>query len=72
MASTKPDPWHYRRMRGELNLTQREFCDRYGIPLKTYRNWEQGIRTPSESELTYLKVIYTIPSLVDVAINGRR
>lgn len=33
-------------MRTKLGLTQREFAERYCVPLGTYNHWEQGVRKP--------------------------
>lgn len=33
-------------MRRNLGLTQKEFAERYNIPLGTYNHWEQGVRKP--------------------------
>ena len=35
-----------RAVRRRTGLTQAEFARRFGFPLGTLRNWEQGIRTP--------------------------
>lgn len=35
-------------LRHATELSQREFSDRFGIPLGTLRNWEQGISKPPE------------------------
>ncbi len=37
-------------MRKQTGLTQRRFSEFLGIPLSTYRNWEQGLRTPPDHE----------------------
>lgn len=44
-------------LRHATELSQREFSDRFGIPLGTLRNWEQGISKPPEyvfSTVAYL------------------
>lgn len=36
----------WRDVRKKLGLTQEEFCLIFGLPLATYRNWEQDRREP--------------------------
>lgn len=36
-----------KQFRSNLNMTQQQLSDLSGVPLKTIRNWEQQIRTPS-------------------------
>lgn len=35
-------------LRSQLDLTQNEFAAYFGIPVKTVRNWEQGLNTPPQ------------------------
>lgn len=35
-----------KKLREELNMTQKQFSDWLNIPLQTLRQWEQGKRTP--------------------------
>lgn len=35
-----------KELRVQLGLSQREFAERFNIPLKTIRNWEQGVTKP--------------------------
>jgi predicted nucleotidyltransferase len=37
-----------KELRNKFKLSQAEFATLLGIPVKTIRNWEQGIRIPSE------------------------
>ena len=37
-----------RQIRHNTQMTQEEFSNLLGIPLKTLRNWEQGIRKPND------------------------
>ena len=37
-----------RELRNKMNLSQREFSDRFGIPISTLRKWEQGESRPSK------------------------
>lgn len=37
-----------RRIRHNTQMTQEEFSNLLNIPLKTLRNWEQGIRKPND------------------------
>ena len=44
-------------IRLDLDLSQAKFADKFGIPLSTLAQWEQGRRKPPEY---VLKMIYTI------------
>ena len=48
-------------IRRAVSLTQEEFAARYGIPLGTLRDWEQGRSEPDQMAGAYLKVIATDP-----------
>lgn len=50
-----------KRLRLRLMLTQEEFAGRYGIPLGTLRDWEQGRSEPDATARAYLKVIGVEP-----------
>ncbi len=54
-----------RRARAETGLSQQAFANRYGIPVASLRDWEQGRRTPDNATQSYLRVIAKIPD--DVA-----
>lgn len=53
-ATTKDVPPHafadrVRILRNRLGLSQSQFADRYGLPLRTIQNWEQGRRTKPDA-----------------------
>lgn len=37
-----------KELRIRKGLTQEQLCEIFGIPLSTYRKWEQGQRKPAE------------------------
>jgi putative transcriptional regulator len=57
-----------KRVRLRLMLTQDEFASRYGIPLGTLRDWEQGRSEPDATAKAYLKVIALEPETVAGAL----
>jgi putative transcriptional regulator len=57
-----------RAVRRKTGLTQAEFARRFGFPLGTLRNWEQGIRTPQGPARTLLVVIDAEPEAVRRAL----
>jgi len=59
-------------IRVKLGLTQSEFAKRFGIPLGTIRDWEQGRRTPEATARTLLLVIKHDPKAVDRALGPGR
>jgi DNA-binding transcriptional regulator YiaG len=44
-----------------MNLSQSEFCDRYGLLLETYKKWEQGARALDAVVVLYLEMILIDP-----------
>jgi putative transcriptional regulator len=56
-------------LRRRLMLTQEEFSSRFGIPLGTLRDWEQGRSEPDAPAKAYLKVISADPQAVARALN---
>src|SRR4051812_7607365 len=55
-------------IRRALSLTQEEFADRYGIPLGTLRDWEQGRSEPDQPTRAYLRVIAKEPTAAAKAL----
>ena len=53
-----------KRLRWQLDLTQEAFAVRYGIPLATLRDWEQGRTEPDAAVQSYLKIIESEPKRV--------
>jgi putative transcriptional regulator len=53
-----------KQLRWQLELTQQAFAERYGIPLGTLRDWEQGRAEPDATARTYLKLIKANPKMV--------
>jgi putative transcriptional regulator len=51
-------------IRRALRLTQEEFAVRFGIPLGTLRDWEQGRTVPDQPARAYLKAIASDPEAV--------
>lgn len=44
-------------IRRVLKLTQEQFSQRYGIPLGTLRDWEQGAKEPDTTAKSYIRCI---------------
>jgi putative transcriptional regulator len=66
-ARMKPVP-RAKTLRRALGLTQEEFAARFGIPLGTLRDWEQGRTEPDQPARAYLRVIAYDPSAVQRAL----
>lgn len=60
-----------RGIRSKFNLTQREFAVRFGFPLSTVRDWEQGRYQPDPATRTLLFVIERDPDLVASVVAQR-
>lgn len=58
-------------VRRALGLTQEEFSARYGIPLGTLRDWEQGRSEPDRPARAYLHVIAAEPAVTAEALLRR-
>lgn len=56
--------------RQATGLSQQAFAARYGIPLGSVRDWEQGRRAPDAAALSYLRVIARMPDAVATALDG--
>ena len=56
------------RIRAKLGLTQEEFAARFGLPLGTVRDWEQGAHRPDRAAQVLLRVIESNPDAVVRAI----
>jgi len=52
-----------RQIRVSLGMSQHRFADAIHISVKTLRNWEQGLRLPTGSARTLLKIIQRQPQL---------
>jgi putative transcriptional regulator len=63
-----PHPLDVRAIRQSQGLTQEAFADKYGFPLSTLRNWEQGHRVPSGASRNFLLVIERQPQAVEAAL----
>ena len=61
----RPNP---KIIRKALGLTQTEFADSFGIPLRTLQEWEQNRRIPDQPTLSYLRVIAKRPDDVKEAL----
>ncbi|MBU3694538.1 MAG: helix-turn-helix domain-containing protein [Rhodocyclaceae bacterium] len=53
-----------RSVRARSGLTQVEFARRFGVPLHTLRNWEQGKRVPTGAAATLIRVMDVMPEVV--------
>lgn len=57
-----------RMLRDQLGLSQREFAERYGIPLANVRQYEIGRTMPPPAVRSYLKVIEMEPERAAAAV----
>jgi putative transcriptional regulator len=54
-----------------MNLTQEQFAARFGLPLGTVRDWEQGAHRPDRAAQVLLTVIARDPDAVVRALRGK-
>jgi putative transcriptional regulator len=64
-----PAQVNVRQIRENLAMTQEEFSNRFGFPLGTIRNWEQGHRKPEGPARILLTVIAKAPDVVMQALS---
>ena len=57
-----------REVREGLELSQREFAQRFGMSLRSLQEWEQARRLPDLAVLAYLRVIEHDPEAVQSAL----
>jgi putative transcriptional regulator len=60
-----------RALRQRMNLTQEEFAARFGLPLGTVRDWEQGAHRPDRAAQVLLTVIANNPDAVIRALKEK-
>jgi putative transcriptional regulator len=60
-----------RALRLKMNLTQEEFAARFGLPLGTVRDWEQGAHLPDRAAQVLLTVIASNPDAVIRALEKK-
>jgi putative transcriptional regulator len=58
-------------IRQRMNLTQEEFAERFGLPLGTVRDWEQGTHRPDRAAQVLLTVIARDPDAVVRALRQK-
>jgi putative transcriptional regulator len=54
-------PHEMKKIRTKLKMSQREFSDRFGIPIETIRHWEQGRRQPDRAAMAFYQVLEKQP-----------
>lgn len=64
---TPPD---VRALRARLKLTQPAFAKRFGLPVGTVRDWEQGRAAPDQAARVLLRVIEADPGAVERVVRG--
>ena len=57
-------------IRAKLKLSQSEFAQRYGFPIRTLQDWELGRNQPPSQVRAYLIVIERESAAVDRALRG--
>ena len=57
-------------IRGKIGLSQSAFASRFGFPLGTVKDWEQGRRGPETSARVLLTIIDREPDAVQRALAG--
>ncbi len=60
-----PENINVKSVREKLGMSQPEFAMKFGIPLATLRNWEQGRRKPEAMARVLLRIIDDNPHVVE-------
>jgi putative transcriptional regulator len=61
-------PIDVKALRMRLKLAQPEFAARYGLPVGTVRDWEQGRTVPDRPAQALLRIIAAEPELVRLVL----
>ncbi len=64
LSKRLPPAYRVRFLRRSLGLSRAQFSKAYGIPLKTLQGWEQGLREPDQTAMTYLALIAEMPEKI--------
>ena len=64
-----PQSIDVKAIRKALDMSQETFATRFGFPIGTLRNWEQGIRAHEGPTRAYLTVISRDPAAVIKALH---
>jgi putative transcriptional regulator len=70
-----PDPMpplRVKAIRKKVAKSVRVFSERFGLPAKTVRQWEQGARRPDAASALLLEVIDADPNVVEAAAKRRQ
>ncbi|HEX8417805.1 MAG TPA: helix-turn-helix domain-containing protein [Methylobacterium sp.] len=59
-------------IRRKLGVTQQDFADVLGVPLATYRNWEQGRKIPDPAARSLLTIFDREPEAALRALSPNR
>ncbi len=55
-------------IRKQLNMSQSQFAQAFGIPIRTLQGWEQGKRKIDATTASYLRVIAQLPNEVQAIL----
>lgn len=66
-----PSEINVKIIRKKTNLSQSEFAKRYGFPLGTVKNWEQGRRQPEGPARLLLRLIFKDPVYVQNVLSEK-
>lgn len=58
---TGRDVFNIRKLAGAHGATQEHFAKQLGVPVRSYRNWEQGVRKPTGAALRLLRMVEAAP-----------
>lgn len=56
------------KIRQQLNMSQSQFANAFGIPIRTLQGWEQGKRKIDTTTASYLRTIAKFPNEVQAAL----
>jgi putative transcriptional regulator len=62
-------PSDLKEVRGDLHMTQAEFANAFGLPLRTYQKWESGEKAPSGAAAMFMRLVIKDPHAILKALS---
>lgn len=61
-----------KEIRKKTSMTQRQFAEHFGIPLRTLQNWENGVNVPPEYTVNMIRRLLRYEEILENMGSERR